>query len=76
MAFINNIHINRPTGHYIGQVRAYGRQKWKTITEECSTMEHALACAAEWMHTQHRLRVLFIDDSGYYEPNIIFEGSR
>lgn len=70
------VHINIPKGHYIGQVRKCGYRRFETVTQECETMERALSLAGERMKGQHRLRVLFIDDSGYYEPHVCFEGSR
>lgn len=72
------IHILWSRGHYIGQVRRFGYRRWETVTHKCKTKEAAIAKAAmrrvgkDW----HRLRVLFIDDNPYYEPNIVFEGKQ
>ena len=70
------IHVLRPKGHYIGQVREYGFQKYRTVTGRCRTAESAIARTGAKMKGQHRLRVLFVDHSPYYEPNLVFEGIR
>ena len=72
-----SLHICYSRGHYIGQLRQHGYRRWKTVTGKCKSTEGAISAAAmvakrgEWK----RLRVLFIDSSGWYEPNHIFEGS-
>lgn len=68
------IHINRARGHYIGQIRRYGHRKWDTVTGKCKTPEAAIAKAVMAQSEWHRVRVLFIDSSGWYEPNLAFEG--
>lgn len=71
------IHILRSRGHYIGQIRMYGHQKWETVTDKRDTAENAMAQAVLSMTEDHkRARVLFIDDSGWYEPNIVMECKR
>jgi hypothetical protein len=70
------IHINIPRGYYIGQVRAFGYRRWKTITGHCRTAEAAMSKATAKMKGYHRARVLFIDNSGWYEPTIIMEAKR
>jgi hypothetical protein len=73
-----SLHICYARGHYIGQLRRCGYRRWKTVTGKCKSAESAIALAAksakrrEWK----RLRVLFIDSSGWYEPNLIFEGKQ
>lgn len=73
-----DIHILWSRGHYLGQTRAYGYRRWSTVTSKCKTKEAAIAGAAkralgkDW----HRLRVLFIDNNPYFEPNVVFEGKR
>lgn len=69
-------HILIPRGHYIGQVREYGYQKYKTVTGKCRTAEAALSKAALKMKHHHRARVLFIDSSPYYEPHVVMEAIR
>jgi hypothetical protein len=71
------IHIHRPTGHYIGQVRETGHRLWETVTKKnYASPESALKAISAKMHGMKRGRVLFIDDSGYYEPNIVIEVNR
>lgn len=70
------IHINRPRGHFIGQVRMYGHRRWQTVTGKCKSVDTALSTAARTKQAWHRMRVLFIDSSGWYEPHITFEGHR
>jgi len=71
------VHIHVPKGHYIGQVRLYGHRKWQTVTEEWSNAEMAMSEAVLQMKQDHkRARVLFIDDSGWYEPTIVMEAKR
>lgn len=70
------IHINKPRGHFIGQVRHYGARRWESVTGKCKSAESALSKAALDKRGWFRIRVLFIDNSGWYAPNIIFEGHR
>lgn len=69
-------HIHWSRGHYIGQVRAFGYQHYRTVTGKCKTAEAAMSKAALKMNGMHRARVLFIDSSGYYEPEVIMECKR
>lgn len=71
------VHINRPSGHYIGQVRKAGHRLWQTVTKhECQSPEVALGFVASNMAGMKRGRVLFIAECGYYEPNLIMEVKR
>lgn len=70
------IHINIHRGHYIGQVRRRGAQRWSTVTGRCKTGESAMAKAATKMRGMQRARVLFIDGSGWYAPTLVMECSR
>lgn len=71
------IHIHAPKGHYIGQIRWYGHRKWETVTDKRDTAENAMAQAVLSMTDQHkRARVLFVDESGWYEPNVVMEATR
>jgi hypothetical protein len=72
------LHICRAHGHYIGQVRRHGYRRWKTVTGKCESAENAISTAAQMARGNDwkRLRVLFIDSSGWYEPNLIFEGKK
>lgn len=71
-----HIHINRPRGYYIGQVRRYGARRRKYATGRCKSAERALSLAASDMDGFHRARVLFIDISGYYDPRVVMEAVR
>jgi hypothetical protein len=69
------VHIHAPKGHYIGQVRRYGHQKWETVTMPTQRAELAMANAVQSMSADHhRARVLFIAD--WYEPNVVMEAKR
>lgn len=70
------VHIHAPRGHYIGQVRRMGHRRWETVTGRCRSGESALSRAALRMKDRHRARVLFICDSGWYEPTWIMEATR
>lgn len=70
------VHINIPRGHYVGQVRAYGHRYYKTVTGRCRSAEAAMSKAAASMKGYHRARVLLIDDSGWYPPNVVMEAKR
>jgi hypothetical protein len=70
------LHINRPRGHYIGQVRKAGHRLWNDVTVTHVSAEYALLDVAAKMEGMKRGRVLFIDEDGYYEPNVVFEVSR
>ena len=67
------IHINRPHGHYIGQVRRIGAQRWDTVTGPRRSAHHALAAAVLKGKGMKRARVLFIDNSGWYDPHLVME---
>ncbi len=74
---INGVHINIPRGHYIGQVRSFGAKRWRDVTGKCKTEKAAMVRAVLAMSkNDKRARVLFIDSSGWYEPNIVMEANR
>lgn len=70
---LNIIHICRPHGHYIGQVRRAGYRRWDTVTGKRWSAHHALAAAVLKGKGMKRARVLFIDNSWYYDPLIVME---
>jgi len=66
-----NLHICVPRGHYIGQLRGVGCRRWRTVTGKCRSSRTALMRAvAKAGREDKRARTLFIDHSGWYEPNI------
>jgi hypothetical protein len=67
------LHINRPRGHYLGQVRRVGCRLWDTVTGPRRSAHHALADAVLKGKGMKRARVLFIDNSGWYDPHIVME---
>lgn len=67
------IHILRPRGHYIGQVRRCGHRLWETVTKPRSDPHRALAAAVLKGKNRKRALVLFIDDSPYYDPHVVME---
>lgn len=71
-----HIHICWARGHYIGQVRKVGHRRWKTVTGKRRSAESALTAAASKMRDMKRARVLFIDSSGWYGPNVVMEAVR
>lgn len=71
-----SIHICYSRGYYIGQVRGYGCKLWRTVTGRCKTPEGAMKRAAQQMNNNKRARVLFVDNSGWYEPTISMECNR
>lgn len=74
---MNNLHIYRPRGYYIGQVRYTGCQKWDDATGRCKSAEAALAKAVLKMRKGHlRARALFVDISGYYGATVMMEAKR
>lgn len=73
---MSRVHIHWSRGHYIGQVRWYGARRFLTVTGRCKTAESAMSKAALKMKNYHRARVLFIDSSGYYGPEVIMECKR
>jgi hypothetical protein len=71
------VHICRPRGYYIGQVRQFGYRRWSTVTGRCRKPEPALSRAVAKMRADHkRARALFVDTSGYYGPHVSMEASR
>lgn len=73
---IHNLHICRPCGYYLGQIRRAGARRWQTVTGRCQSAESAMSRATARMQHMKRARVLFIDDCGYYEPHIVLEAKR
>ena len=69
------VHINRPRGHYIGQLRREGHRLWDTVTKPRSSPHRALAAAVLKGKNYKRARVLFIDHSGYYDPSVVMEAT-
>ena len=71
------IHVNRPRGYCIGQICARGCRRWITVTGRHAKPERAMAAAALHMHgLVGRARVLFVDSSGWYGPNVLMEAKR
>jgi len=71
------VHVHRPSGHYIGQTRGWGRKRWTTVTGRCTSPEAAMARAVLKMRANDKgARVLFVDNSGWYEPNLCMECTR
>lgn len=70
---VNVLHILRPHGHYIGQVRGVGCRKWETVTKPRRSAYHALAAAVLLGKGMKRARVLFIDSNPYYAPHVVME---
>ena len=74
---MTTIHINRPRGHCIGQICARGSRRWRTVTGRHRRPERALAAAVVHMRGNiGRARVLFVDSSGWYGPNVLMEAKR
>lgn len=73
---ISNLHICWSRGYYVGQVRYAGCRRWDEVTGRCKSAESALSKAALKMHDMKRARVLFVDSSGWYEPNVVMEAKR
>ena len=69
------LHVCVPHGYYIGQVKGYGCRRWRTVTGKCRISNNALSKAIRNMshNNDTRARVLFVDTSGWYDPNIIAE---
>ena len=66
-----NVHICRPRGYYIGQLRGIGCRRWRTVTGHCRSDMGALRNAiSKAGRDDKRARTLFIDRSGWYEPNL------
>lgn len=67
------VHINRPSGYYIGQVRRCGHRLWKSVTGPRKSAHQALAAAVLKGKNYKRARVLFIDNCLYYDPHVVME---
>jgi len=71
------IHVNRPQGYFLGQVRRYGGQNWETVTGRCMSAEGALSKALLCMKpTDFRARALFVDSLGWYDSRVVMEAKR
>lgn len=71
------VHVNIPTGRYIGQVRRNGARNWRTVTGKLRCPKRAMVKAVMAMERyDKRCRVLFVPTLGYYEPNVVMEASR
>ena len=69
------IHIHRPAGHYIGQVRKRYERRWRTVTAKLQTPEKALSMAALMMAPSDAFAcVLFLTD--WYDPMVAMEVTR
>lgn len=66
------IHILRSTGKYLAQWRGHGCRKWESAPCQRATRETAFAdlCGRR----KGKVRVIFIDDSGWYESHEVFSG--
>lgn len=73
---IHNLHICWSRGHYLGQIRRAGARRWQTVTGRCQSAESAMSRATAKMQHMKRARVLFVDSSGWYEPNVVMEAKR
>lgn len=69
-----SLHIHAPRGHFIGQVRPKGFRHWETVTGRRNDRGTCLRLAVTKMPFRGSIRVLFVDESGYYEPSVVFEG--
>lgn len=72
---VSILHICWAHGYYLGQVRRVGCRKWDTVTSKRKSAHHALAAAVLAGKGMKRARVLFIDGSGWYDPNIVMEAT-
>jgi hypothetical protein len=73
----NVVHIHAPKGHYIGQVKRLWAKRWRTVTKDLLDAKTAMAIAVLRMDKDdHRARVLFIDDEGWYEPHVVIEATK
>lgn len=71
------VHVLVARGHYIGQVRKHGHHLWETVEGQHTSPEKAMVAAVLKMTPDHkRARVLFVDDSGWYGPELRMECSR
>jgi hypothetical protein len=71
------IHIHRPRGYYIGQVRLANERRWTDVTGRCTRAQYALAKAVQRMGTNCvAARALFVDTSGYYDPAVAIEARK
>jgi hypothetical protein len=72
----DGIHINQPSGYYIGQVSDYSSSKYKTVTGKCKAAESAMSKAVLKMGNSNYARVMFLDSDGRYAPTLIMECKR
>lgn len=71
------LHINKPAGFFIGQVRKVGAKNWETVTGRCRSAESALAKALMAMRpNDKRARALWVDREGWYESHVAMEAAR
>lgn len=67
------IHINRPHGEYVGQVKRYGARTWRTVITTKNSARNAMAGAVKRMGAEDkRVRVLFCAE--WYDQVIVMEG--
>ena len=67
------IHINRPSGEYIGQVKRIGARTWRTVIKTKNSAKHAMAGAVKRMADgDKRVRVIFCAE--WYDPVVVMEG--
>lgn len=71
------VHVNVPSGYYIGQVRRIGCRNWRTVTKNLQCPKRAMSKAVMAMlRDDKRCRVLFVPRLGYYEPTVVMDAKR
>ena len=68
----NYIHINKPSGYYLAQVRGYGKKNWRDIGCRYKSSKSCMIAAIKNMGINDKhARILFIAE--YYDPILIAE---
>lgn len=69
-----NLHINRPSGIYVAQVRKPYHKLWETVSEHSDKKDAEVASITAMSEDHKKARVLFC--AAWYDPILVMEASR
>jgi hypothetical protein len=72
------VHILWSRGRYLPQARQVGCRKWNDLAKPTRNKRRAFRIAGEALAGigYKRARVLSVDRTGWYEPNVVMEAKR
>lgn len=73
------IHVNKPSGYFIAQVKRFRARRWRTVDNERrhdSAVGALVAAVLAMKADDKRARVLWVTDDGWYDPDVRMEARR